>query len=223
MSIAVLTALAVSTISQFQYNVPESAWNRLIAEPEPSITNVADDVHRPGFNGRIWEGRVTLGPRTHHWPTHQSQPGSLKYGAGMHNDAVMYARVGNLVVDLDPFQKLTGTGMENLEHARNLWLRRHGYTNGVRTFVNDRYRIHRDRRQASASRPEPRGILRIRPDMPKREGSLHVNATRVSHGVAMLKQTAQPVRISAPSSIDPAMLAAVRRNQAKKSMADSSQ
>jgi len=174
---AMIVALAASAIvGQIQHAGARYADDQLLATPVLNAPNRADDVHRPGFNGRIWRGPVILGPSPRHHPVVEGSPGPLAYGAGPRPHGTVYAHVGHMVISLDPWTRLPDSGFEDLERARNTWLRQRGYVGGVRTFVNDRYAGPRHETRADRSMPKPRATIRIAPEMPVRHGTLRVDA-----------------------------------------------
>ncbi len=136
----------------------------------------ADDVRRPGFNGKEWRGESIVGGRTE-WPAAWRDPGPAAYGALGHEDAIVYARVGEVVVAFSPWEH---PGNARLEYARQAWLKENGYVGGVRTFVNDT--LHRPEALASAEPAArkheivPRAIITIPIDIPRFKGHQEVKA-----------------------------------------------
>lgn len=130
----------------------------VLATRAPYPANAVDDVHRPGFNGRLFVTRPILGnqpgPFRADWP----DPGPEWYGARGQERQLVYVRHGHVILALDPW---TRVDFRPFEDARNLWLKRYGYVGGVRTFVNDRYLADTAQEYASGE-PEPRAILRLR-------------------------------------------------------------
>jgi hypothetical protein len=110
---------------------------RRIATIAPYPSGRADDVHRPGFNGKLWIGEAHVGPRNTDWPLGWGDPGPAAYGALDDQFARVYARVGHVVVGVSPWIELPRQQLGRFEAARQEWLKERGYVGGVRTFVND--------------------------------------------------------------------------------------
>lgn len=92
-------------------------------------------------NGRIWAQRGHLSGQNIRPPLNWPGPGPAAYGADEHDpDARVYARVGGILVEFSPWVRQTrmnSAGVQDrLELVRQQWLRRNGYTGGVRTIVN---------------------------------------------------------------------------------------
>lgn len=136
----------------------------------------ADDVRRPGFNGKEWRGESIVGGRTT-WPQAWRDPGPAAYGAIGDENAVVYARVGDVVVALSPWEY---AGNERLEYARQAWLKENGYVGGVRTFVNDTLRrpesVASAETAAKKSEIVPRAIITVPIDMPRFKSHQEVRA-----------------------------------------------
>ena len=136
----------------------------------------ADDVRRPGFNGKEWHGESIVGGRTQ-WPAAWRDPGPAAYGAIGAEDAVVYARVGEVVVAFSPWEH---PGNARLEYARQAWLKENGYVGGVRTFVNDT--LKRAEAVASAEPAAkkheivPRAIITVPIDIPRFKGHQEVKS-----------------------------------------------
>lgn len=97
----------------------------------------ADDVRRPGFNGKLWIGESHVGPKNTHWPLGWGDPGPTAYGALDEQFSRVYARIGHVVVGISPWIELPRQELGRFESARQEWLKERGYVGGVRTFVND--------------------------------------------------------------------------------------
>ncbi len=136
----------------------------------------ADDVRRPGFNGKEWRGESIVGGRTQ-YPAAWRDPGPAAYGALGAEDAVVYARVGEVVVAFSPWEH---PGNARLEYARQAWLKENGYVGGVRTFVNDT--LTRPEAVASAEPAAkkheivPRAIITVPIDIPRFKGHQEVKS-----------------------------------------------
>ena len=83
-------------------------------------------------NGRVWESGYSGGCTS----------GSEHYGVHDHNDTLILVRVGTVSHAISPWERIDEPGLKHLERARNRWLNDHGFTGGVRTFVNDAHARH---------------------------------------------------------------------------------
>lgn len=143
--------------------------------------NMVDSVHRPGFNGRIWVSRPIVSDAYGHFPIAWPSPGPNHYGAYGNDCATAYAVVNHTVVSFSPWIRFRGETMKGYEAARRQWLREHGYTGGVRTFVSETAALPEEGQQASAVRkglPEPRAVFQLAPDAPRAKNRLRVDATK---------------------------------------------
>jgi hypothetical protein len=177
---------------------------------------MADDVRRPGFNGRLWVTRPILGALSGPYAEADYAPGREAYGAYLDTGSSVPARVGLLTIHISPWAAWTPQGHRDLEHARSFWLQENGYTGGVRTHVNDYY-LFRElyERQTSAPRevskpekPEPAAIIELSPDAPRHKNRLRVNATpRSNTAAAAILQEQGAMRISWPHNAPAAAVA----------------
>jgi hypothetical protein len=155
-----------------------SVCSRPIASLPAYPEGMADDVRRPGFNGRLHVTRPIMGSL--HGPGAESfpAPGPDAYGAYLDTCPTVPARVGHLVIGISPWAQWAEQGHKDLEHARQFWLRENGYTGGVRTFVNDYYLFSELREPAPAARgvskPEPAAIIELAPEAPRNRHRLRV-------------------------------------------------
>ncbi len=145
---------------------------RVLATRMPFPTDQADSVRRPGYNGREWVSR----------PSHNTErgssrdwnsPGPSAYGAPENSQAVVYVRVGQVVVSINAFERQEGFERRHLEHARQEWLKEHGYVGGVRTFRND----HKPAKSADAGErkvPEPRATIELSPEVTRFRSRMQV-------------------------------------------------
>src|SRR5438874_5197288 len=132
--------LAAAIVSAGMVDGGHRYSRRPIATAAPYPAGLADDVRRPGFNGRMWVSRPLLGARQEGpYAVDEGSPGSEAYGAFDHAAATVYARVGHILVGVSPWQSINQGGLKRLEAARNFWLKEQGYTGGVRTMINDAY------------------------------------------------------------------------------------
>jgi len=104
-----------------------SARDQLLATPAPYPANRVDSPDR-AQNGRLWV------------PGHRYGGAATRYGADAHDHSrVIYARRDHTIIALNPWCDVRGgsrVGFDDLERARNQWLREQGYVLGVRTHVN---------------------------------------------------------------------------------------
>lgn len=111
-----------------------------LATRAPYPFNRADDVRRPGFNGREWIGRPVIGGVDTGYPMGWRDPGPAGYGAEENDSPRVWVKVGTEAICINPWEQISTGGLSRLENARNEWLAQHGYVGGVRTFVNDSLR-----------------------------------------------------------------------------------
>lgn len=137
----------------------------LLATAPPYPLNRADDVHRPGFNGREWIGRPVIGGVNTGYPLGWRDPGPAAYGEAENVTARVWVKVGTEVISINPWEQIHEDGLQRLERARNEWLAQHGYVGGVRTFVNDSLRFG-GMRQAAAD-IQPRATFEWPADQPR--------------------------------------------------------
>jgi hypothetical protein len=175
-------AIAVSAIGWHD----NTRLGRPIATPAPYPAAMADDVQRPGFNGRVWVSRPVIGGQQGPYASGCSCQAE-RYGAYGNENATVYVRVGGQVIGINAFEPITKNGLRRLEEARNFWLRENGYVGGVRTFVNDAYvKVAEPIARASDSpaparagvstKIEPRATIQLPADMPRRSNRLRVDA-----------------------------------------------
>jgi len=148
-------AIGASAVSAAPYYTGRhSGYNDLLVTPAPYPGNTVDSPFR-AENGRVWQGRPIGARQTVH------SPGAAAYGAPVwEEDAIIYVRVNNTSVAISPWDRLDENGFEDLERARNLWLKENGYVLGVRTFVNPRYLTDDADGATAASAPLPRATIR---------------------------------------------------------------
>lgn len=154
---------------------------RRLATRAPYQRGRADDVRRPGFNGRLWLGERFIGGETPDWssPAYAdwAGPGPTAYGAVGSEMQTVYARVGELTIGINPWEAFNAEGLGGLEAARNDWLKERGYVGGVRTFVNDLYVGNFMGGMAQQrSQVVPRATIELPADMPRfrsREQVMH--------------------------------------------------
>ncbi|MFM9996790.1 MAG: hypothetical protein ACKVU4_13435 [Phycisphaerales bacterium] len=206
MFVSILAAAAAASLGQV-YQV--SRYDRPIATMAPYPANVADDVHRPGFNGRLWISRPVMGGRNGPYPFGDASPGAESYGAYGDEGAVAYARVGLLAIGIDPWESIGPENLRQLRRAQDFWLEENGYTGGVRTHVNDLYlskHVRADQPESAVYTakpekqgfPEPRGIIEIAPETPRIKNRIKVEVAPKSRPDAIVVLSKQPVRVSMP-------------------------
>lgn len=201
MLMSAMVVAAAASIGQVAYLGESNPDRGLLATPAPYPAGWVDDVRRPGFNGRLWEGRPVIGGMPSVIPCDSGSPGPLAYGGGACRHELAYVRVGHLTVAIDPFERLNDEGLKRLERARQAWLRERGYTGGVRTFVNDVY-AYGPAPSAQTSNIVPRATIELPADMPRiRPGRQQVDAT---------------TRFSMPPSTPKAVIARVQARFAPK-------
>lgn len=141
-------ALACGTCAVYHPGTA-SARDRLLATPAPYPAGRVDSPDRPQL-GRVW----TNGSRF--------SSGASRYGADARDHhRVIYVRRDHQVIAIDPWRPVTGPsriGFDDLERARNLWLREQGYVLHVRTHVNER--LSQGPQLVSSDLPHPRATIR---------------------------------------------------------------
>jgi len=158
---------------------------RMVATPRPYPAGRADDVHRPGFNGRVWIGR-TARSREGAAPEYAldwRRPGPAAYGAAEDDSSTAYIRIGHNIVGISPWETQS---FSRLEEGRRQWLDERGFTGGVRTFVSDaalRQAGSGEGVDASpvavrpaATDPEPLIIIELPEDQPRQKSRMRVDA-----------------------------------------------
>jgi hypothetical protein len=169
----ILLAIAAATTAGPMLTFPPISTggydrNRLVATMPLYPANRADDVRRPGFNGRLWIGDINIGPEHTSWPMGWGDPGPEAYGAAGSEDARAYVRQGLFTASINPWVAINAPGLEALEFGRNEWLKERGYVGGVRTFVNDMYlnQYMNDARHSSSA-ITPRATFQLPDEMPR--------------------------------------------------------
>ena len=173
--------------------------------------NRADSVRRPGFNGRLWVGESIIGGAPERYPVAWGDPGPTAYGADDRDFSCVYAKVGEVVSSLSPWEYVQGRGARSLEASRAKWLRDNGYTGGVRTFVNDLYLMRHDDDSGMmasaedaakpAGLPQPRATIQLPLDQPRFKARMQVDAGSKSRGAAAIVTLAKHdgvMRVSKP-------------------------
>lgn len=131
-----------------------SAYNDVLLTPAPHAGNTVDSPFR-AENGRVWTDRAIGAQQTIH------APGAASYGApASEEDALIYVRVNNVSVAINPWDRIDTGGLAHLERARNLWLKENGYVLGVRTFINSRFVPEDEAGASAASQRVPRATIR---------------------------------------------------------------
>lgn len=196
-------ALAVGMVAAAACGMPDAGrYGRLVADIAPVRVNATDDVHRPGFNGRVWVSRPIIGGLAGHWAAH-SNPAAEYYGAYDVPATYVPVRVGHTRIAIDAWQRLDAPGLVRLEVARQQWLYEHNYTGGVRTFVNDavlwRSAVPGDSGArgggdavAEHRRIVPRATIRVRDHVPRVRRPLRVEATDAPSLPRVLSVSLQP-------------------------------
>lgn len=148
--------------------------------PGPERYGAAND-DRSLVHAKVGRAVVSFSP----WVTLRSAP----YGSTVNVDnplpAAWYTRPARVSSGFsNPVQQ---RAIEDLRHARNVWLRERGYVGGVRTFTNP---VRADKGERSGTLPEPAGWFRVPVDVPR-------------------TRSREQVRYSLPPGMDPAAVAAL--------------
>lgn len=209
--LAVAASLSAASLGGPFPNFASADYRRLdegrrLATRAPYQQGRADDVRRPGFNGRLWLGERFIGGETPDWssPSYQNWagPGPTAYGAVGAEMQTVYARVGKLTIGINPWEAFNASGLGDLEAARQDWLKERGYVGGVRTFVND---LYVDRFMAPMSQRQsaitPRATIELPADMPRFR-----SREQVMHEMGSVKQDSKVfTRVSLPPTAPLAM------------------
>jgi len=187
---------------------------RSLATPRLYPEARADSVRRPGFNGRLWIGTVTVGPHDHDYAADDGNPGPTAYGA-VDQDQRVLARIGTEVVGFSPWGSFSGNGLHRYETARQEWLKEQGYVGGVRTFVNDSYLMGApamtmdDADSGSGPRTiRPRAIIEVAPEVTKFRKRMHVRV--LEEGTVLARSATVRVRVASNESPAAAPLASAK-------------
>jgi hypothetical protein len=200
MAVSLVALAAALSLVQVDGLSMRSDADRPLATRRPYPAGRADDVRRPGFNGLLWQSLPIIGGVQGPYAIDRGEPGPLAYGASQWDFSTVYARVDQLIVGVDPWERLPEGGLSRLEDARNLWLKERGYTGGVRTFVNDLYLPQAGVQLASITgiTPTPRATIQLAPDAPRVQRRMRVQAGSGVGAITLLSDT--PGRISWPDS-----------------------
>lgn len=184
----------------------------------PMPVTRTDDVHRPGFNGRLWHGHAIIGGTPSHHAS-CAQPGALAYGARDHGQVVL-ARVGHLSVGISPWQRWNDESFPRYEAARQQWLREQGYTGGVRTLMNDLAHHHpaHEHGHAAIEGDAPVAPREIRPlfiipipeDATRLRQRMQVDASQVREALDRAGASRQLTTVVRPATVLPAVVADAR-------------
>ncbi len=176
-------AISASAVSAApNYTGQWSGYNDLLVTPAPHPGNTVDSPAR-AENGRVWHSR----PIGTHQTVHS--PGAAAYGApASEEDRLIYVRVNHIAVAISPWDSLNENGFEDLEHARNVWLRANGYVQHVRTFVNSRY-VQEEEAVATnvSTNPKPRATIR-RHSVPKGPSKMQVMRPISGQPIALISK-----------------------------------
>lgn len=106
---------------------------------------------------------------------------AARYGAVGDEHRRVYARIGHTTISYSPWTVIESRGLQNLEHLRVEWLRREGYTGGVRTFRKDSSSAPEGEPSASAEPQPAREKFEMQPIMviPIPEGARRTPRYRV--------------------------------------------
>lgn len=180
---SVQLALVLAAIAPSYLGVGSTLGHRVLATMPPYPAGRADSVHRPGFNGKLWISRPMIGGAADNtllgWPAE----GPAAYGAAEDDGQVVWAVANGHIRGFSPWIRQAsvelGRSSNKLEHARNVWLAEHGYTGGVRTFINDAY-MPREEVASNTPAPsrslEPAAVIERPVDMPKFKTRMEVRA-----------------------------------------------
>lgn len=137
-----------------------------------------------------------------------ANPGAAYYGAADEGQ-IVYARIGQLTVGISPWEALNDESFPLLESARRQWLAEHGYTGGVRTFMNDAQEVADVRSEAAPEAEwkreiKPRWVIPVPEDMPRLRQRMEVDARGAREALERMGYVGRRV----PVVIAPAVVAA---------------
>lgn len=165
---SLLGAVVVAAVGQVYSVGSPNRSDRPIATPPPC----------PAINGRLWVTQPIM-----NGVVRCDSPAS-DYGAFGQEDAAVYAKSGHLIVPITPWVRVRPEGLKQLRRAQDFWLAEQGYTGGVRTFVNDAFRVDR-KGVAGASDEAPRAAApkKAGPPEPIMKFEVPADVPRVKHRV----------------------------------------
>lgn len=230
MGLCALCAVAGAAQAQVgeYYPLNQGAPGQLATRP-PYPYGRADDVRRPGFNGRLWISRPIIGGVETTYPSGWDDPGPSAYGAMDDDGSQAFVRVGSVAVPVSPWETVRGTGLKNLESGRQAWLAERGYTGGVRTFMNDLYlytasmTVEGEKSASAAGKApageiQPRATIHVPLDQPRFKARMQVRSTHASGAAAIaLLGDGAPLTISWPQTApagDASLIKVVTRDTA---------
>src|SRR4029434_6191800 len=107
MLLSLVCVVGAAQLGTVHYMNGESNPPRPIATMAAYPPGMADDVRRPGFNGRLWVSRPIMGSMQQGpYPTDWGSPGPEAYGAFDNQDAEVWVRVNHQVVGISAWQRL---------------------------------------------------------------------------------------------------------------------
>lgn len=180
----------------------------LSQEPRYPQNRVID--YRQTNNGRYWVQAGEVGGAPLQLDFSRIDPGPSAYGAPADDDTVLIVRrdlgagIGaGALVEISPWQRVISTRnaynprVQEVEDARNRWLRDHGFVGGVRTFVNESLQFE------PPAEPRPQPVMSIeRPtDIPKFRSKMQVKRGAMeSFEASLVAASVLPgsVRVSLP-------------------------
>lgn len=167
-----VTAVAATTLGG-PFVGPQTARDQILVTRAPYPPNRTDSPARIQ-NGRLWVSQMPIGTRTPIAQQVVAEPGPASYGAPWSPDqGAIFVRVNHVPIAIDPWGRIQQSGLEHFEIARQAWLHEQGYILKVRTHTNARYQGAAARSMYSQL-PEPRAILRVNDELPRRPSRLRV-------------------------------------------------
>jgi len=203
--------------------------NRSVGNAVPVHSEFLKDRPIEDLNGRLYVGRVIMGSDSSA-VRNRREDAAAAYGAAGAGDETIIVKVPGLfgfdrgyVAEVRPFDRVDGRDIGanpysnaysngqsklagRLEEARQQWLKDNNFVGGVRTFVNDAALFNKApvaaTRQTNAvdTRPEPRAVIELAPDMPRFKAKMRVlaPATSLADPQAGTRPVAGVGRVCAP-------------------------
>lgn len=182
LTIAAAQPALAQTVSIYSKRAQDTRTIELVEAPA-MVPGRVFSVHNAPSVGRDWDLRTYTHnaiPDAYPWPS----PGPAAYGAGEFDARTIAVRVGQTRIGISPWVRVnsdTSNGVRaKIERERQLWLRQHGYTGGVRTFRNHTPEHNADAQAEAEGNPD------------WREGKWHKIEIRVPKRPDLLVDSAQP-------------------------------
>jgi hypothetical protein len=167
---AMTAAMVTGQLNQPYIGTPHSGRSdreRTLVAPPPYPYKIADNVRRPGFNGRLWVSSNTKIGGIESYRYGPTNPGAAYYGADERTNFAIPVRVQHVITTVGPWQRVVTDGsaaqgnLARMERGRVQWLKEHNFIGGTRTFVNQAS-LHSE---VVATNIEPRATIKVPANM----------------------------------------------------------